>query len=571
MRSRLLLVVALAMLPILIFTLITASQEYMRQRAALAQSLPTDAALLSRAAGRVFGIAHEILLITRVQEAIRSAEEPGCSEGLRAIASLHSVIGNMARLSAEGDVICSARPLPGPINASDQGWFRRAMESGEFAVGSLRQGRVTGLPVIIMGMPVDPDEPGLGAVSISILADSMGALFRAADLPPSYSLFIFDARGDAIFSAPGEAGSPPPDVLSALLSGRESLKTEGPEGRTVRFAAAELITDGPIAVLGRVEAPLRLPLTLTFLAGVGLPLLLSAAGLLALWIGVERMSLRWIRHLRAVAIAHRRGMVAVRARDYEKAPLEFQDLAETLNSMADSIERRQTSLQEAIDLRETLLREVHHRVKNNLQVIISLFNLQARSTTSEAETHHLRNLQAHVEGLAIAHHAAYAAPNIRNILLQDFLSELLAHLGQLFGQDAARTIGCDIEEVHLSIDQAVPLAQLVVEAYAMNRLYRTGEGDAGRASITCRGAGDGGLRLVIDFGKLDPAAVKAGGRGVLSRSLIGGFARQLGGRIEPDQENRDRIILHLPPSDPPVPVAGEAADPPERVGQPAVL
>src|SRR3546814_17609314 len=91
--------------------------------------------------------------------------------------------------------------------------------------------------------------------------------------------------------------------------------------------------------------------------------------------------------------------------------------------MAEAIEQRQSRLLSALAGRELLLREIHHRVKNNLQIIISLFNLLARNAEDEATKLLIRDMLARVESLALVHHAAYQSDDVQLISMRSFRSE----------------------------------------------------------------------------------------------------------------------------------------------------
>ena len=123
----------------------------------------------------------------------------------------------------------------------------------------------------------------------------------------------------------------------------------------------------------RLFGPTYLHVGLDFL----LPILMIGFAWVAIWLATDRQVTQWINYLRRIAAAYRSGHYAIRP-DLAEAPVEFRLLGDAMSEMAEGIQDRDRRLREAVDMKTTLIKEIHHRVKNNLQIVMSLLSIQAQ-------------------------------------------------------------------------------------------------------------------------------------------------------------------------------------------------
>lgn len=140
---------------------------------------------------------------------------------------------------------------------------------------------------------------------------------------------------------------------------------------------APIIVIASLMTLDKAAQAGRLSTFLAWTSAAALPVLIGAAGVLAISIVVETWILRWLDYLERVANAYGRGRYSIRPHKLDKAPAEFRALGKAVGEMAAAVEQRDKELRTALDEKTLLLREVHHRVKNNLQIVGSLLSLQA--------------------------------------------------------------------------------------------------------------------------------------------------------------------------------------------------
>jgi PAS domain S-box-containing protein len=157
----------------------------------------------------------------------------------------------------------------------------------------------------------------------------------------------------------------------------------------------------------------------------------------------------------------------------------------------------QTSLRE----KEILLREIHHRVKNNMQVISSLFNLQAGHVTAENARGMLKEGQMRIRSMALVHEKLYQSRDLSKIDFADYLRSLSTHLFHFFRVEAGRIrLETHLEPIHLNVNSAVPCGLLVNELVSNSLKHAFPADRKGTVEIGLRRREDGivELRLADD-------------------------------------------------------------------------
>ncbi len=157
-----------------------------------------------------------------------------------------------------------------------------------------------------------------------------------------------------------------------------------------------------------------------------LPVLMLGAASLAIWIATDRLVTRWIVYLRRIATAYGRGHYAIRPAALADAPSEFRLLGETFSNMAAAVQDRDRELREALEQKSLLIKETHHRVKNNLQIVMSLLSLQSGQLKDPASQSALRQAQARVNALALVHRILHEIEDLDAVDVKALLQDLVA-------------------------------------------------------------------------------------------------------------------------------------------------
>jgi two-component sensor histidine kinase len=216
------------------------------------------------------------------------------------------------------------------------------------------------------------------------------------------------------------------------------------------------------------------------------------------------------------------------------------------NLLADAIERVRVlrALHAAVADKERLLRELQHRVKNNLQMVASLVRLQERRARSAEARRELLAVGRRIGTLGLVYDKLYAAGEVERVDLGTYLGELGAGLLRLHAEEAPRVhLRLDIASLVVPLDKAVPLG-LIANEFVTNSFKYAFEGEPGTIGLELGRSDAGKARLRLwDDGKGLPRDHQAG-TGLL---LVDGFARQVGGRAEWEVDGGTRLTVEFDP------------------------
>jgi two-component sensor histidine kinase len=175
----------------------------------------------------------------------------------------------------------------------------------------------------------------------------------------------------------------------------------------------------------------------------------------AIW-SVDQSVLRWITYLRRIATAHARGHHSVRAK-VSTAPTELAGLGRSLNHMANDAARRAALLRETAEEKSALLLELHHRVKNNFQVITSLLSLHRQDMPPERREE-IRFVEDYVRAMAVAYRVAYDSGDVTGVRMQDLIRSVVAALRESTEAPPHRIdLGLDVEPIWIDLDRAISI------------------------------------------------------------------------------------------------------------------
>lgn len=218
-----------------------------------------------------------------------------------------------------------------------------------------------------------------------------------------------------------------------------------------------------------------------------------------------------------------------------------QDVLGYVGTVEDITERKlfENQIKLSLEEREVLLREVHHRVKNNFQVVMSLLNLQLRKLNDPEAFQALQASRDRIRSMALVHQLLYESHSLTGIKVRDYLKELTRELLGLYAEYALVNIEFELDELELSLEQAIPcgllLNELLANAFKYAFPVESAHQDA-LIRVSLKHEQQQVLLEVQDNGIGISEQVEIDKNTTLGLQLIQSLTRQLGGSFELQRE-----------------------------------
>jgi len=541
-RVRLGVALALALAPVLLLGTGQSILAYQRQ-AADRQAVLQSAGERTAATARARIEAASVLLETLGPGAIGM----DCSKRLAEIRQRLDGYDNLIRFDRIGRVACAAGDVPADPERRDRDWFR-ALAGGQEKFVTLTPGAsYASEPALFAAVRSEDPQGGFTVLAAVIPLSSLRPELADRSLPRESQVAIVDRRGETLSVT--DPAAFPGDVrnwIDRAAAGDSILVYETDDDGVRRaYSVAPLVDNDLFVILSAPSRGLFATAWLDPMSGIIFPLIGFGVALLAMLFATERGVGRWIVYLQRVAAIYARGRFTVRPLQADRAPPEIRELAATLDDMAATIVARDAALHDNIAQKDALLREIHHRVKNNLQVISSLLSMQERALTDRVARQAMSDTRQRITALALIYRALYQGADIKHVDLRPFLEELTGQLlaGDMSAHGSVRT-EVRADRLVIDPDKLAPLALFAVEAVTNAQKHALTEaGGTLTVEFTVRGpeaeltiADDGGGRNAPP----DPEDIKGVGR-----TLMNAFARQLRGRCSLERNGMGGLTARL--------------------------
>jgi two-component sensor histidine kinase len=372
-----------------------------------------------------------------------------------------------------------------------------------------------------------------------------GRLSRTVILPGGEMLraFLFDPAGhpEAIVEYRRETLATLIDTpaldgnfgLELVQGDRAMLLRRGPP---TLHPADEVTADFPFAS-GQFSLRIHtapLPLTISELLVILTPILMWIWASVVGWIIVQHLLLRPLARIQSVISAYKPGDRELDLPTVHSPAREIGALGQAFDRVTRTVAQHEAELENAVARQTRLVREVHHRVKNNLQVVASLLNLHSRGSPNEEVAAAYASIQRRVDALAVVHRNHYAElEENRGVALKPLVSELAANLRATAPPGASSMqIRLDVAPCYVNQDVAVSVAFLITEVVEFGMLC-----GAGQVSVVLEP--DEGLtaRLTIEVDALAGAVDCDERLSDRFERIITGLARQLRSALDRDPDH----------------------------------
>lgn len=192
-------------------------------------------------------------------------------------------------------------------------------------------------------------------------------------------------------------------------------------------------------------------------------------------------------------------------------------------------EQIQASLKE----KEVLLREIHHRVKNNLALVCSLLTLQSGYASDESHHQMFEDLEARIRSMAMAHERLYQSKSLASLNMSEYVNDLVDHLVAATSLGTAIEIRKEIEPLSFGLDTAIPIGFLLTELVSNCLKHAFPESRRGRIEVSLSSVGENGFELVVsDDGVGMPEEIDLENPESLGLDLVRAFVAKLKGSME---------------------------------------
>ncbi|MFC0512766.1 sensor histidine kinase [Mucilaginibacter angelicae] len=234
--------------------------------------------------------------------------------------------------------------------------------------------------------------------------------------------------------------------------------------------------------------------------------------------------------------------IAYRQKQYSNQQLQLKQ--KEINEQNQILQHLTADKDRLVDEKDWLLKEVHHRVKNNLQIVMSLLNTQSAFLKNNAALAAIRESQNRVQAIALIHQKLYSSSNVAYIDIAVYISELVNYLADSYdAHDRGIRFEQQIEPVKMDVAQAIPVGLMLNEAIT-NAITYAFPHRHGYINISLGTLDDNNMMLTIaDDGIGLPQGFDIKEASSLGMEMMKALSKQLGGNFT--MENNDGVVITL--------------------------
>jgi two-component sensor histidine kinase len=221
-------------------------------------------------------------------------------------------------------------------------------------------------------------------------------------------------------------------------------------------------------------------------------------------------------------------------------------LAETFNKMIIHRSNSEKALKKSLDEKEVLLKEIHHRVKNNMAIVLSLLSMQARRVVGERNLRAFKDSRNRIMAMALIHEQLYHSKDLSNIRVEEYFLSLLDKLMGSFGVNPGSVkFDLDIQVETLNIDRLIPCGLIVNELVSNSFKYAFHETENGVVYISLISENGECVLTVGDNGSGLPEDFDVKKTDTLGLQIVDSLALQLGSSLEVKHGSGSRFVIRF--------------------------
>jgi len=522
LRLRLGFILALALLPLLVFSIWRSYADYSRDQALLRSNTNLTARIALSKIDNSFVKTQSILRFTSTLLAGET-----CRADLRRLTDEYPRFYNLISADGTGKINCSSKPVRSNSEKASM-LLDKLSQNAPFATAIFNLPSPNGEPERVIATAHAMFENG-EISGVLVAAEDMNfllGLLQESKILKDSEIAIFNGRGERLGGEwQGEDLQFFADSLPAKEF-RERLDLEDAVGRSILVLPTP--ADDIFLAISTNKAKSSSWKNFNPLTYAAIPVLAWLFGFGAIWLATDQLILIHLRRMRRATLEFAKGNRNARVGEMNNPPVSIYTLGKNFDMMADRIAEREATIGDALDEKETLLREIHHRVKNNLQIIISLLNMQERKLADEEGLAAIVDTRSRINAISLVHRGLYESKDLRFVDMQTFLDRLLLELAVALGlKERDITVSTRAECDPMEADIATPVALFIVEA--LTNAVKHGMSGGGQIKIDISQAATGVNVVVSDTGAT-PVVTKKNSKG-MGMKLMKGFARQLGGEL----------------------------------------
>jgi two-component sensor histidine kinase len=547
LRSRLTTLVAIAAVPSLALVAYNTKEWYDFLERQAGEEAIASARLISAELAQVMEGSRYLMMALTRHPAVPDNEEE-CVKYFTAVVKNLAIYREAALIDREGRFRCSSIKIPATLDVRDRVYFKEPIATGQFTVGTITVGRVTGERSLHVSMPfVSPEKNFDGVIVLILNPDRIAREFANRAWPEHQRLTVLDREGSLVFTVP------PTEEVAARAVSREAFE------QSFRLAGRSFVLrrdDGPDEMIGFArldEEPRGLFVAVSIDLDVALAQLWDTAwrstifALIAILLALLGTTLAgmWLLQRPVMAMVE-----TARRREAGDTTAQFPRLSKRseLGQLSAALAGMSEKVNGLLEQKEFLLRELQHRVMNSLQILSSLLLMQSRHATDAGTRAQLQQARERVLSMGTVYRHLYRTENVGAVEFGEFLRLICAESERAYGGTSLTRITCDVEPLFVAGGTATSLAVLMHELITNSLKHAYPDNAEGPIVISLRRGNNGDIEFrVADRGRGMPEDVDIESPTSLGFKVITSTVRRFGGtltinRLDPGTE----FIIRFP-------------------------